>query len=194
MSDDMVLVRQYAQSQSESAFATLLTRHVPLVYSAALRQTRDPHLAEDITQAVFIILARKAGRLSPKTILSGWLYRTTQYVTANTLHAEYRRLRRETRAHMESVADKESGDSVWQEMLPLLDEAMERLRATERDALVLRYFENRSLREVAVGLGLQERAAQKRVARSLEKLRGFFLKRGPTQPEPQRATQCFRPR
>jgi RNA polymerase sigma factor (sigma-70 family) len=180
MSDDMVLVRQYAQNQSESAFATLVQRHVPLVYSVALREARDPHLAEEITQAVFIILARKAGTLSPKTILSGWLYRTTQYVTANTLHAEYRRVRRETEAHMESIVAKESGNSVWQEMLPLLDEGIRRLRAGERDALVLRYFENRSLREVAVTLGVEERAAQKRVARSLEKLRGFFLKRGLT--------------
>ena len=83
--DDMALVREYAQSNSEQAFATLVSRHVNLVYSVALRQVRDPHLAEEITQSAFIILAGKAKSLSPKTILSGWLCRTARYVSANTL-------------------------------------------------------------------------------------------------------------
>ena len=80
MNDDMELVREYAARQSEQAFETLVSRHVGLVHSAALRQLRDPHLAEEITQTVFILLARKAPALSPKTILSGWLYRTVQFV------------------------------------------------------------------------------------------------------------------
>ena len=82
MNDDMELVREYAARQSEQAFETLVERNVGLVHSAALRQLRDPHLAEEITQTVFIILARKAGSLNPKTILPGWLYRTTCYVSA----------------------------------------------------------------------------------------------------------------
>ena len=83
MNDDMALVREYAASQSEQAFETLVSRHVNLVYSAALRQARDADLAQEITQAVFIILARKAGSLSPKTILSGWLYRTARFAAAD---------------------------------------------------------------------------------------------------------------
>src|SRR4029077_12267285 len=94
LDNDMDLVRQYAASQSEEAFETLVSRHVSLVHSAALRQARNPNLAEEITQTVFIILARKAGSLSPKTILPGWLYRTTRYVAAAAVKIQLRRERR----------------------------------------------------------------------------------------------------
>src|ERR1035441_3852258 len=102
MSDDMTLVREYAQSNSEQAFASLVSQHVNLVYSVALRQVSDHHLAEEITQAVFVILARKPKSLSPKTILSGWLCRTARNVSANTLKIQRRRQFREHEAHMKS--------------------------------------------------------------------------------------------
>jgi RNA polymerase sigma factor (sigma-70 family) len=177
MNDDMALVREFAASQSERAFETLVSRHVNLVYSAALRQTRDADLAQEITQAVFIILARKAGSLSPKTILSGWLYRTARFAAADALKIQRRRQHREQEALMEGVFQNEP-DAAWEQLSPLLDEAMARLRDKDRDAIVLRFFENKSLQEVGAALGLEERAAQKRVARSLEKLRDFFTKRG----------------
>ncbi len=178
MSDDMELVREYAASQSETAFETLVSRHINLVYSAALRQVRDPHLAEEIAQAVFVILARKADSLGSKTILSGWLYRTARFAAADALKTQRRRQRREQEACMQSTLEDQPLDAAWQELSPLLDEAMAQLRDKDRDALVLRFFENKSLREVGDALGLQERAAQKRVARGLEKLHAFFARRG----------------
>ena len=175
--DDMRLVREYASRQSESAFATLVSRHTNLVYSAALRQTRDPQLAEEVTQVVFIILARKAASLGAKTILTGWLYRTAGYVSGSALKRELRRQQREQEAYMQSELDARAG-STWKQLSPLLDEAMLRLGQTDRDALVLRFFEGRSLNEVGHALGASEDAAKKRVNRALEKLRNFFAKRG----------------
>ena len=174
----MELLREYASRQSEPAFEALAARHVGLVHSAALRQVRDPGLAEEITQTVFIILARKAGSLGPHTILPGWLYRTTRYVAAAALKAQRRRERREQEAHMLSTPNETQADAVWEQLAPLLDEAMAQLRDQDRDALVLRYFQNKSLRDVGAALGLDEYAAQKRVGRTLEKLRRFFTKRG----------------
>ncbi len=178
MNDDMDLLREYATRQSEPAFATLVERHVNLVYSAALRQVRDPDLAAEIVQTVFILLARKAGSLHSQTILSGWLYRTAQYAGKAAQKREFRRQLRESEAHMETLTHAGPPDAAWEQWAPLLEDAMTHLRAKDRDALVLRYFENRSLHEVAGSLGVAERAAQKRVSRGLQKLRVFFARRG----------------
>jgi RNA polymerase sigma factor (sigma-70 family) len=179
MSDDMTLVREFATNQSEPAFAALVERHIALVHSAALRQVGDMHLAEEITQAVFIILARKAVSLGPKTILSAWLYRTTRYAAADALRARRRRQAREQEAHMQSILNQPDADA-WAQLAPLLDDALAELGETDRTALVLRFFENKTAREIAGALRVEEDAAQKRVARALEKLRGIFVKRGVT--------------
>ena len=144
--DDMELVREYATRQSESAFATLVSRYTNLVYSAALRQAGDSQLAEEITQVVFIILARKAGSFDARTVVPGWLYRTTGYVSKSALKRELRRQHREQEAYMQSTLNETA--PAWEQLSPLLDEAMSRLGQTDRDALVLRFFEGRSLQEV----------------------------------------------
>ncbi|MBI3417890.1 MAG: sigma-70 family RNA polymerase sigma factor [Verrucomicrobia bacterium] len=175
--DDMNLVREFATGHSERAFTTLVERHVNLVYSVALRRIGSSHDAEEVTQAVFLILAAKAGDLRSGTILSGWLYQAAQLTSANFQRAALRRQRREQEAHMQFTQESEP-DVSWQRMAPLLEEAMARLGQDERDAVVLRFFENRTVREVAAALGLREAAAQKRINRATERLRSFFVRRG----------------
>lgn len=180
MSDapDAELLEQFARNQPEDAFAALVQRHIGMVHSVALRHTANPEHAQDITQAVFIILARKAGSLGPKTVLAGWLYHTARLTAANFQRAEMRRIRREQEAFMQSTLEEPASDALWRELSPLLDDAMAQLRISDRDAIVLRFFQNRSLADVGASMGIAERAAQKRINRALEKLRKFFAKRG----------------
>ena len=173
--NDWELLREYTAHGSDQAFAVLVKRHVDLVYSTALRQVREPVMAGEVTQTVFIILARKAGTLNHATVLSGWLYRTAQFAGTKALRTEYRR-----RTHEQEAAQMqpEPNDSAWEQIAPHLEEAMARLRDADRNAVVLRYFENKDLKTVGSSLGVSEDTAQKRVARAIEKLRGFFRKRG----------------
>jgi RNA polymerase sigma factor (sigma-70 family) len=173
--DDMELLREYVTKGSEAAFETVVTRHVNLVYSAAFRQVRDATVAEEVTQTVFIILARKAGALREGTILSGWLYRTARFAGSRALRTELRRRNHEQEA---AQMKPEQADPAWEQIAPLLEEGMAGLGKGDHNAVVLRYFENKSLKEVGAAFGSNERAAQKRVARAVEKLRAFFTKRG----------------
>ncbi|MGA2853480.1 MAG: sigma-70 family RNA polymerase sigma factor [Verrucomicrobiota bacterium] len=175
--DDSALLRQYADNNSDDAFAALVTRHVNLVYSVALRQAGNPHAAQEITQAVFIILARKAASLRHDKALTSWLFQVTRLTANNFIRSEIRRQRREGEAYMQSVLD-ETGTEVWSRIAPLLDSAVAGMREKDRQAILLRFYEGRNLRDVGLALGASEDAAEKRVNRALEKLRKFFTKRG----------------
>ena len=178
--DDHQLLAEFACENSEAAFAALVERHVGLVYSVALRSAGNAHAAEEITQAVFIILARKAEGLSAKIILSGWLYQTTRLTAANFLRTEIRRQHREQEAYMQSLLNEPSATETWTRIAPLLDDALDKLGARDRDAIALRFFENKSFAEVGQATGASEDAAKVRVNRALEKLRKMFTKRGVT--------------
>ena len=176
--NDHELLAEFARSGSEVAFATLTARHVNLVYSAALRFCGDAQHCEEITQAVFIILARKAAGLRPDIILPGWLCETTRLTALSFLRGERRRQFREQEAYMQSTLQEANETAAWHQLAPLLDEALARLGKKERDAVVLRFFKDQNLREVAAALNINEPAAQRRVHRAVEKLRQFFMKRG----------------
>jgi len=177
--DDNALLREFAERGSEPAFAELVTRHVDKVYSAALRHTRNPHSAEEITQAVFVLLAQQAAKLHQHPVLSGWLYQTTRLTAVTHLRGDLRRARREQEVFMQTSSEDSAADP-WPHIAPLLDDALARLSETDRHAVVLRYFDGKSLREVGAALGGSEDAAKMRVNRAVEKLRTFFAKRGVT--------------
>lgn len=175
--DDISLLREYVDHASQDAFATLVARHVDKVYSIALRHTRNSHQAEEIAHTVFIILARQAGKLSSRVILAGWLCRTAQLTAVTFIRSETRRVRREHEAFMQnSLAANDS--HVWLQIEPLLDAAMAGLSVADHHALVLRYFDGKSMKEVGAALGATEDAAKMRVNRAVEKLRLFFFRRG----------------
>ncbi len=178
MTDDGQLLQQYTRERSESAFGELVSRHIDLVYSAAVRVAGgDRHLAQDVTQGVFMDLARKAPRLPRDVLLAGWLYRHTCLVAANAVRTERRRKTREQIA-MEITALDDNTEPPWEQIAPHLDEGLNQLSVTDRDAIVLRFLKRQDLRTVGAALGISEDAAQKRVSRALEKLRSVLSRRG----------------
>lgn len=182
--NDLELLRQYVQNGSESAFAELARRYVGLVYSAAMRHLHNPQDAEDVTQAVFLLLARKSRGLSAGVVVPAWLLRATHFASRSFLRGTNRRQRHEMRAATMSSANpsgqRDAHDSQpdWEQVAPVLDEAIASLSGTARDALVLRFFRNKSYREVSEHLSIAEPAARKRVARAVEQLRQYFKRRG----------------
>lgn len=184
MMTDAELLQRYVQEKSEQAFAQLVQRHMPLVYSAALRQLGgDTHLAQDVTQEVFTALARKADRLVGRVTLAGWLYLGTHHAVAQTIRSVRRRRTREQEAavmHEILGAENERPNDDWSRIRPVLDEAMRHLAEPDREAVLLRYFAHRPFAEIGVALQVSTDAARMRVDRAMEKLRRALEQRGVT--------------
>jgi RNA polymerase sigma factor (sigma-70 family) len=188
--NDLELVRRYAEERSEQAFADIVHRYAGLVYSAALRQTRgDRHRAEEITQEVFITLARKAGGLGKGVVLAGWLLTTTRYTASNLIKMEARRKQHERKAAQQrpeqiptsaAPSTEAAGEHDWDHVSPILDDAIESMNRGRREALLLRYFEGMSVRQVAERLNISEAATKQRLSRGVEQLRGLLGRRGVT--------------
>ena len=171
--EDGSLLRDYAETGSEAAFAALMKRHLGLVYSAALRRLGNRQAAEEVTQTVFCLLARKARTLRSEVALASWLYRSVNLEAAKCWRTEYRRRRREEQAVQMNI-DNPTADATWEQMAPHVDEAMTQLGEADRVALLLRFFQNRSFQQVGQALVISEDAARMRVNRALEKLRSLL--------------------
>lgn len=178
MIDDSELLRRFVEQRSEEAFNDLVRRHVDLVFSAALRRVgNDVHLAEDVAQSVFIVLAHKAPSLVGHPVISGWLHRCTQFAAVDAVRQERRRARREEQsAAMIADIENNAADVEWKRIGPMIDAVLDELSERDRDAIVLRYFENRSFAEIGVALRLSEDAARMCLNRALDRLRAVLAR------------------
>src|SRR6516165_8232032 len=182
MNEDADLLSRYATDQSEAAFAELTRRHVDLVYSAALRLLNgDVHSAEDVTQQVFTEVARQAKQLARHPAPVGWLYTTTRLMALRVNRTNGRRKAREEEAHaMNELLHHEEPSGDWNQLRPVLEDVMHELDDRDRHAVLLRFFQNKTLGEIGASLNLTENAARMRVERALDKLRGKLTRRGVT--------------
>jgi RNA polymerase sigma factor (sigma-70 family) len=178
---DPELLGRYCDQRDEAAFAELVRRHVKLVYGTALRLAQgETPLAEDVTQTVFTDLARKAAKLRGHATVAGWLHTGARFAAAKSIRAERLRRTREQEASAMNELTTTLDDPTWTQMRPLIDEAVGRLGEYERNAVLLRFFQDKSYREIGDLLGVSEDAARMRVERALERLRGQFARRGLT--------------
>jgi uncharacterized protein (TIGR03435 family) len=173
--NDTELLQAFAGSGAEDAFGELVNRHINFVYSVARRNISDTHLAEEVVQTVFIILARKAASLTGLRSLTAWLQRTTRLAALEALRRDCRRRDREEKFAQMDHTDTEP---IWEQIAPHLDELMLQLGETDRLVVALRFFESKSFQDVGHALGTGEDAARMRVNRALEKLRSLFARRG----------------
>lgn len=177
MTDDQLLA-EFVERQSQDAFAQLVSRYAPLVYAGTRRQVPAAQ-ADDVTQAVFILLADKARQLRGRGTLAGWLLKATHFVAREALRRERRLKRREQVAALAMSQTRNTDDpALWDELRPVIDRALLRLKPGDRDVVVLRFFQSKSLRDVGSAVGISEEAARKRVDRAMQRLRDFLLREG----------------
>ena len=168
--NDQELLREFVSSRSVAAFEELVRRTADMVYSAARRQMGGAELAEDVAQAVFLVLARKAQKVDG--VLAGWLLGVTFNACRNAKRMAARRAYHERRAGVMKLQTAPSDpEIVWSDYAPVIDVAMHRLRREDRDVIAMRFFRGTSFKEVGASLGINEEAARKRVERAVGRLR-----------------------
>jgi len=180
VTEDGQLLRQYARQGSEAAFSQLIARHLNLVHSVCLREVGDASLAEDVTQVVFLLLAKKAPALGPDTRLAGWLFQTARFACKNALRREARRKLQEQRVGEQMLFGGHDENALWDRIEPGLNDALASLGAKDREAVLLRFADGLSFPELGTALGTSEDAARMRLNRAVDRLRQFFAKQGVT--------------
>jgi RNA polymerase sigma factor (sigma-70 family) len=174
---DAELLAEFCCTQSAQAFASIVHRYIDLVYATARRMVGDEHLAQDVTQATFLVLMKKARRVDAHN-LAGWLVNATRLVAKEAIRAKLCREKHESRVAMKQATTVLDDQMGLDQIPPLLDEALSRLSEVDRTAVVLRFLQGKSFAQVAAATGTTEEAARKRVARAVEKLRIVFMARG----------------
>ena len=174
------LMRDFAERGSHEAFRMLVDRYLPVVYGAAVRRTENAALAEDVTQLVFTDFAVRIPTLRADNRIGAWLHRAATMKARDVMKSEFRRKRREQVAANLRELDSLPAADAWREISPAIDEAITGLRHRDREAIILRFHEDKSLQEVGSALGITANAAQKRINRALQKLRAALGHRGIT--------------
>src|SRR2546427_9591232 len=176
---DFELLQRFTRDGEQSAFADVVRRHLDLVFATALRKVEDSGAAQEVAQNVFAVLARKAWQFAPDDSLPAWLHKAALLESKSWLRGELGRRRRElTAAELRTTMHTPEEQPAFQALLPFLDEALLSLREKDRTALLLRFYESQSLREVGAAFGVSEDTAQKRVQSALQKLTEFFKQHG----------------
>lgn len=176
---DFEWLQQFARAGNQSAFRDLVRRHIDLVFATALRKVGDAGGAEEISQNVFGVLAKKSWQFAPDDSLPAWLHKTALLESQAWQRGEMRRRQREqAAAELGTTMKTPDAEPAFRALVPLLDEALLSLREKDREALLLRYYESHSLKDVGAALGVSDDTAQKRVQSALEKLSHFFQRRG----------------
>jgi RNA polymerase sigma factor (sigma-70 family) len=182
MKEDAELLRRFVTQSDDNAFRELVQRHVAFVYSSALRQLNgDVHLAADVTQLVFTDLARKARTLTQRPILAGWLFTSTRFAAGKLVRGEQRRRTREQEAQlMQELSNDPETPLDWSRVRPILDVTLAELAESDREAILLRFFEHLDYREIGSRLRVPDNTVRMRVERALDKLRIGLERRGVT--------------
>lgn len=177
--DDTDLLQKWTRHRDRESLGELIRRHIDLVYAVARRQVGDAHLAEDVTQAVFILLLQKAHQIKSEAAMTSWLFTTTRYAAANATKV----LRR--RRHHEHYASRHEQMTIDEPLMddhssPLLDEAIETLPRADRACILMSFMQQKTHAQVGAAIGVTEEAARKRITRAVDRLRAFFVSRGVT--------------
>lgn len=170
------LLAEFRKSRADGAFGELVRRYTNLVFSVAKRRLSNVALAQEVTQTVFIRLAKAAPNLRGDAELVAWLHRTTVHASIDLWRSEIRRRTREE--HAAAMQPNPTEDTPWNEIAPVLDEALNELNDGERQVILLRFFEQKTMRDLGLALGISEDAAKMRVSRAMDRLRTLFGERG----------------